>query len=421
MDKTIFQQNPLSGKCDCIICHQKDVPSSDEHIIPKSIGGYMHSWNVCKECNSRFGNNVDTKLVNHSLIKWDRYFHQLKGESGKDVPNPFEGTHVATDGEKYKITDDSGILTPHIIQQIKLSDDGSQVLLAIDPKDKDKAESIMRTFCKRKGIPYDSNNAQISHVKTKESPKFEMSIEVDIASFRLGIVKIAYEFTASLIPSYLSDINAINISSILSEAEVSRLSEIEFGGNAFEDIFPQMFGHVIDFSNKKRHYILLLNLNGQLWCFVKLFNVFCIGIKMSDKPYVEANEKIIAINDFQKQDFDLFTLEELITSTQRFESIGCRFTDGWDNWFKSVSGNSNVGFYCDKDMHNLCFNMLGRHIGSDIEIIRQYPEELVDTVFQGDKVVTSYNVSGRFCYCLAPQNIFIPIKEIVMTSTISKF
>lgn len=23
MDKTIFQQNPLSGKCDCIICHQK--------------------------------------------------------------------------------------------------------------------------------------------------------------------------------------------------------------------------------------------------------------------------------------------------------------------------------------------------------------------------------------------------------------
>lgn len=172
-----------------------------------------------------------------------------------------------------------------------------------------------------------------------------------------------------MIPSYLSDINAINISSILSEAEVSRLSEIEFGGNGFEDIFPQMFGHVIDFSNKKRHYILLLNLNGQLWCFVKLFNVFCIGIKMSDKPYVEANEKIIAINDFQKQDFDLFTLEELITSTQRFESIGCRFTDGWDNRFKSVSGNSNVGFYCDKDMHNLCFDMLGRHIGPDIEII----------------------------------------------------
>lgn len=102
MDKTIFQQNPLSGKCDCIICHQKDVPPSDEHIIPKSIGGYMHSWNVCKQCNSKFGNKVDTKLVNHSLIKWDRYFHQLKGESGKDVPNPFEGTHVATDGEKYK-------------------------------------------------------------------------------------------------------------------------------------------------------------------------------------------------------------------------------------------------------------------------------------------------------------------------------
>ena len=35
----------------CIICHQDNVPMSDEHVIPKAIGGCYHVFNVCDDCN----------------------------------------------------------------------------------------------------------------------------------------------------------------------------------------------------------------------------------------------------------------------------------------------------------------------------------------------------------------------------------
>lgn len=86
MDKSVFQAKPSDATCTCIICRKGNVIRSDEHIIPMSLGGYMHTWNVCKSCNSKLGQNVDPLLTNHYLIQWERYFHKLKGESGKEVP-----------------------------------------------------------------------------------------------------------------------------------------------------------------------------------------------------------------------------------------------------------------------------------------------------------------------------------------------
>lgn len=85
----------------------------------------------------------------------------------------------------------------------------------------------------------------------------------------MGILKIAYEFTAELIPEYLEDQEAIKIADILENARYDRIDDIEFGGNGITDIFPMIFKDVIDFSNEKRHYVLLTNVGGKLCCFVK--------------------------------------------------------------------------------------------------------------------------------------------------------
>ena len=57
----------------CIICRKEkeNKEFSDEHVIPDSLGGVYHIYNVCKECNSRLGDKIDIHLVNNifSIIK----------------------------------------------------------------------------------------------------------------------------------------------------------------------------------------------------------------------------------------------------------------------------------------------------------------------------------------------------------------
>lgn len=64
----------------CIICRRNNVSLSDEHVIPDSIGGYYHIHTVCKECNSKLGDNVDVKLLNHTLIKLHRFSKRMRGK-----------------------------------------------------------------------------------------------------------------------------------------------------------------------------------------------------------------------------------------------------------------------------------------------------------------------------------------------------
>ena len=100
----------------CIICHQDDVELSDEHVIPDAIGGYIHCYRVCAECNSHLGDHVDAHLLNHYLIKGARYVHKLKGKKGA-IPNPLTGDGVLNTGEKVRVEDVNGVSTPRILPQ----------------------------------------------------------------------------------------------------------------------------------------------------------------------------------------------------------------------------------------------------------------------------------------------------------------
>ena len=149
---------------------------SDEHIIPKALGGYMHTWKVCKTCNSVLGEKIDTKLTDHEMMKWERYEHQLKGESGKDIPCPIEGTHFADDGKKYRIVKEADGFVTHCIPEIKKSSDGKQITLTIEPDEINSAEKIISKYCKRNGLGFDKDSLSASPVRQKPSPGFEMQM-----------------------------------------------------------------------------------------------------------------------------------------------------------------------------------------------------------------------------------------------------
>ena len=134
----------IDKKGHCIICHRDDVELSDEHVIPEAIGGYYHIYNVCKECNSGLGANVDKHLLNHWLIKSARHAHGLKGYSNT-IPNPLIGDGVLPTGEKVRVEEDKqGQLYVHLLPTTPVaSDDGKQFEISVDIKDEKMVEKMM--------------------------------------------------------------------------------------------------------------------------------------------------------------------------------------------------------------------------------------------------------------------------------------
>lgn len=61
-------------------------------------------------------------------------------------------------------------------------------------------------------------------------------------------MKIAYEFAVDSLPDFINDKNAIIISEILLNQDISRLSTIQFIGDGFENIIQPVFGNLIDFQ-----------------------------------------------------------------------------------------------------------------------------------------------------------------------------
>ena len=71
---------------ECIICKKlkEDVEFNKEHIIPESLGGSLTIDNVCKICNNKLGNEIDSKIINDILIKGKIIENGIKNKNNKE-------------------------------------------------------------------------------------------------------------------------------------------------------------------------------------------------------------------------------------------------------------------------------------------------------------------------------------------------
>lgn len=278
----------------------------------------------------------------------------------------------------------------------------------------------MRKYCDRRGLKYSPQSIYKSDIQKAPSPAFKIEIPLDISNFRMGILKIAYEFTCCLLPDYFKDSLAVRISDILLNASVERLDELQISSAFGDDIFPKIFGSVIDFTKKKRHYLFLTNLDGGLYCFVKLFDVFCTGIQMSDAAYSQANEQIIAINDFSSCDFKLYTLKELIAASQQYVNTGFVFPKKWQEKLDQLSASQQIGFYASADGSNLCFDDSHKCIGSVLEYMHSLPPDYGALEQTNNNVISTIPTHSKLFFRLAPINEFVPVEEIKIISEVTK-
>ncbi|WP_263675825.1 HNH endonuclease [Aeromonas hydrophila] len=299
----------------CIICRKDKEDMSDEHVIPDSLGGFYHIFTVCKTCNSQMGEKVDSPLVNHKLTELYRFSEEIEGKSGR-IPNPFSGIFIEENNPEVKARIDvnhAGKLEVLYHPIIKLKEEDGElqsIEITVDSKDEDKIDNILKKIIERKGVPMSSviKEEQRQEITTG---KVRGRWVMDMLKFKIGMLKIAYEFSVDSIPDYFLDSDAIKISKILEKADYEGASQYMRVGSGLQPEIFSKFADYLDLSSKK-HYLVLTSAEFGLLCLIKLHDVFSIGVLLSKTRTLSATETLIGVNDIDGRYFRKLTMPSLI-------------------------------------------------------------------------------------------------------------
>ncbi len=413
----------------CIICHQDDVELSDEHVIPDAIGGYIHCYKVCKDCNSRLGDHVDVHLLNHYLIKGARHVHKLKGKKGA-IPNPLTGDGVLNTGEKVRVEDVNGVATPRILPQSpEIAADNKSGTITVDIRDEKLIPAMQQKMLKKMGLkPGEVTLESHREVHQIATPVVQMQAKVDLKRFKIGLLKIAYECCVEMFPEYENDPIGQKYADILHDVAyevdgaLNRLDEVLFEGNGLQDPLEPLFSQFIDYTNNKRHIIILFNHAGHLYCLVKVFEIFSQLIQMSSAPYLKEEDVRLFINDFSKHGFEQLTLAGLIEKIIEEKVSIYNFDEKGMSLLSKISEGIEVGFNANKFYQNIVYDHNGNAIMTEDMLKEIIPESrITDSSLADGDFTTTYSVPKGFFFCVSPTDTLVQLKEIKETSVIHKY
>lgn len=294
----------------CIICRQyyDDINGklSDEHVIPDSLGGYYHIYNVCDQCNKNMGTIIDTKLVSHKIMELSRFLNNIKSRSNY-LPNPFGGTWNAkdADGNDLKVQvflNESGDIDYKLIPSGIKKVGENQYQLIIDKRDEGTVDKILDRFCRKSGI--DKKLIKVEKNSESTRPCIECHWEIDTVKFKIGLLKIAYEFAIDILPHYRNDCESLVIANVLRTGKLNALDHrTRFIGNGVNEKAVQCMRFMRNLDNKHHHIMLISVENVGLQCYINLFNTMFIGVWLSNNYYKIPGDIFIGINDIENKKF----------------------------------------------------------------------------------------------------------------------
>ncbi len=280
----------------CIFCLE-DRPPSDEHVFPLAIGGSLHTDRVCLACNSILGDAVDAPLCNHVLIVVRRAQLKLAGNSDT-IPDALKalfriGTLVGDPTKRLQVRKnaETGKLDLRMLYHATETELGAGVKqrqIVIDAKDAGQLGTIIQRERKRAGFePLSPNNlkAQVelilaTGIQTIEKPELHHQIKMDLAEFRKGLLKIAYELAFLWLgESYIDDPMAARLRDVIlsrSDEQAARLrGTITLGC----DIPPvALWAH-----DKDCHVAYDLVTGNDIAVCLKIFDVFAAVVIVSEQ------------------------------------------------------------------------------------------------------------------------------------------
>lgn len=291
----------------CIFCRADKTRNQFtlEHVFPATIGGAFILLNVCKECNTTLGKNIDNPLSRHDMVLWYRNVLQIARVDGKtkrsNIPNPFKGKPKMkdTEGNEYYSQFEDGKPISHIIPQYaapEFASDGFFGKVTIPAKDYISDDKIVENYAKKFGIPFEA----ITHTmieKTVIAPQF-LNYQFAAANniFILGALKIAYEYTATFLPEYLNDPLSKRFAQILLTKSIEGCNDLFDADPSIRKTMEERI-ETIEGLQLHHHVISLITVPGKgLLCGVRIFN-WVYGIRMSASEDFLKTEALTLIND----------------------------------------------------------------------------------------------------------------------------
>jgi hypothetical protein len=340
------------------------------------------------------------------------------------------GDGVLNTGEKVRVEDVNGVITPRILPKSpEILDDNKSGRITVDIKDEKLIPAMQQKMLKKMGVK-PGEVTMVSHrtVHQIEHPVVQMQAMVDLKKYKIGLLKIAYESCVELFPDYENDVLGQRYASILYDVAhevdgaIERLDEVKFEGNGFQDPLEQVLSLFIDYSNQKRHIIILFNHAGHLSCLVKIFNIFTQYIQMSDTPYLKEGDFRLYINDFSKHGYELLTLDELVANQIEEKTTGYKFDEKGMSLMASIPGGIAIGFHANIDSQNLVYNQDGNAIMTE-EILKNTISEdrITDSSLASGEFTTTYHIPEGFYFRVSPIDALVQLREIIETSKIQKY
>lgn len=198
----------------CIICGKPIKDKSIEHIIPDAIGGNITIDTVCKDCNSKLGDRVDSKLTNSMMFEWIRHELNIKNRDGK-APNLYK-YYKGDDGKPIAIIHGDGENTPEVytgdckpvFEIVKNSDKSFTVVRFSGASEEAIIKRGVKEF-KEQGFPVPESIVRAMVLSGIErnwtTQHVEIGIKYEPLRYLPCYVKMAYEVMRTLFPQYAQD------------------------------------------------------------------------------------------------------------------------------------------------------------------------------------------------------------------------
>jgi len=400
----------------CIICRKKKADFNDEHVIPDSIQGYYQINTVCTDCNSRMGSAIDNKLINHKFIEFQRFLFNIKGKSGS-IPNPFSGTHHIMDNPDRKVVleiDSKGSLSPRllpIVPNLKKEPIVDSFIIQVDKKDEGRIDEIIDKIILRNGI--DKHRLTSTKIEREVDPYISITLNIDTQDFKIGMLKMAYEFAVDNIPEYFTDEHARTISKILYKCDFKDLvKKVLFFGSGFDKEILTPFQNLISFE-EKNHYLILLSTKHGLICIINLFNILSIGIRLSNSTNYLKNDLLVGKNDLDNHSFKIFNTRELIEYTFTEMSYGFEyyFSDDQSQMEFELFSSQNILSHYHDDGHIAFYDSRGQIVYRSIldKLNSLSSRSIGDTI---NEMTSEYDLEEELYIKLLPQNKFYRVTKV---------
>lgn len=290
-------------RMNCIFC-PNPLDNSDEHLIPDSINGRLHSSKIiCSSCNNRFGIFVDPifkELLNPMLLAFS-----IKNANGVRA----EGLG----GEKYNY-DKTGKVSP-VRDEIIFTERDNQTFIRIQGGTKSALKTIKRQVEKFEKKGYKLKELGAAKITTEHNLlriKFDLKYSPKLA---LGLNKIATEYYA------LCGLDTNLIKDLLKE--VKDLSE-----KISNTVLCNWNGDIRDYDLEEISHLLVLRTDtkGTLYCYIELFNTICACVTLCEKFPVKVNHvyfqnAISGEKSTKEINFNYEPLEETTTRDENFEIL----------------------------------------------------------------------------------------------------